>query len=66
MIAMDLFRFDDGKIVEHCGGQEPEALVHQVSGEALGAVPHPTRLAKTRPNTTATSMYNADQAAASR
>ena len=25
MIAFDLFRFDDGKIVEHWGGQEPEA-----------------------------------------
>jgi predicted SnoaL-like aldol condensation-catalyzing enzyme len=24
-IAFDLFRFDDGKIVEHWGGQEPEA-----------------------------------------
>ena len=25
MVAFDLFRFKDGKIVEHWGGQEPQA-----------------------------------------
>jgi predicted SnoaL-like aldol condensation-catalyzing enzyme len=32
MITMDLFRFDDGKIVEHWGGQEPEASDRNLSG----------------------------------
>ena len=32
MIAMDLFRFDDGKIVEHWGGQEPEVSDRNLSG----------------------------------
>jgi predicted SnoaL-like aldol condensation-catalyzing enzyme len=31
-IAMDLFRFDDGKIVEHWGGQEPEVPDRNLSG----------------------------------
>jgi predicted SnoaL-like aldol condensation-catalyzing enzyme len=32
MIAMDLFRFDDGKIVEHWGGQEQEVPDRNLSG----------------------------------
>jgi predicted SnoaL-like aldol condensation-catalyzing enzyme len=32
LIAFDLFRFDDGKIVEHWGGQQPEASGRNVSG----------------------------------
>jgi predicted SnoaL-like aldol condensation-catalyzing enzyme len=31
-IAMDLFRFDGGKIVEHWGGQEPEVPDRNLSG----------------------------------
>jgi predicted SnoaL-like aldol condensation-catalyzing enzyme len=32
LIAFDLFRFKDGKIVEHWGGQEPEESVRNLSG----------------------------------
>jgi predicted SnoaL-like aldol condensation-catalyzing enzyme len=32
LIAMDLFRFKDGKIVEHWGGQEPELSDRNLSG----------------------------------
>jgi predicted SnoaL-like aldol condensation-catalyzing enzyme len=32
LIAFDLFRFKDGKIVEHWGGQEPQVSVRNLSG----------------------------------
>jgi predicted SnoaL-like aldol condensation-catalyzing enzyme len=34
LIAFDLFRFKDGKIIEHWGGQQPEAAAPNVSGHS--------------------------------
>jgi predicted SnoaL-like aldol condensation-catalyzing enzyme len=34
LIAFDLFRFKDGKIVEHWGGQQPQASARNLSGHA--------------------------------
>lgn len=34
LIAFDLFRFKDGKITEHWGGQQPEATALNVSGHS--------------------------------
>jgi len=58
LIAFDLFRFKDGKIVEHWGGQEPEASVRNLSGHTQ--VDGPTAIddrEKTEANRTLVQTY---------
>jgi predicted SnoaL-like aldol condensation-catalyzing enzyme len=60
LIAFDLFRFKDGKIVEHWGGQQPQAAVPNLSGHTQ--VDGPTNIEdrqKTEINRTLVQNYRA-------
>jgi predicted SnoaL-like aldol condensation-catalyzing enzyme len=60
LIAFDLFRFKDGKIVEHWGGQQPEAAARNLSGHTQ--VDGPTEIddrEKTETNRTLVQTYRA-------
>jgi predicted SnoaL-like aldol condensation-catalyzing enzyme len=60
LIAFDLFRFNDGKIIEHWGGQQPQAAVPNLSGHTQ--VDGPTNIEdrqKTEINRTLVQNYRA-------
>jgi predicted SnoaL-like aldol condensation-catalyzing enzyme len=58
LIAFDLFHFKDGKIVEHWGGQEPQASARNLSGHTQVDGPTPVEdRDKTEANRTLVKSY---------
>ena len=59
LIAFDLFRFKDGKIVEHWGGQEPQVSTRNLSGHTQVDGADIEEREKTEANRTLVQTYRA-------